>query len=219
MCVNAYYWVCVYSNLIMSLFQYFKQHDTKETEPSGAYESIIDKHPECISEKEIICIQEDLKRCSKTKERVVYQEKDKQEIAKYAAMCGATPAVRKFKVKFPRLTESTIRSWVKKYKEMIKAKSQRESSRFVNFKICEKRGRPLLFDEELDHKLRAMVITLWKVGSVINVHVIRGILMGLICSNSPQFGQYCDFVITRSWVRSLYQRRNFHDEPLQRLDQ
>ena len=96
----------------MSLFQYFKRQDPKETEASRAYESIIDKHSECISEKEIICIQEDLKLCSKIKERVVYQEKDKQEIAKYAAMCGATATVRKFKVKFPRLTESMIRPCV-----------------------------------------------------------------------------------------------------------
>ena len=120
-------------------------------------------------------------------------------------MCGATATVRKFKVKFPRLTESTIRPWVKKYKEMIKAKS----SRFVNFKICEKRGRLSLLDEELGRKLRAMVITLRKAGFVINVHVIRGILIGLIRSNSTQFGQYCDFVLTRSWLRSLYQRMKF----------
>ena len=53
-----------------------------------------------------------------------------------------------------------------------------------------------------------MVITLRKSGSVINVHVIRGILMGLIRSNSTQFGQYCDFVVTRSWMRSL-QRMKF----------
>ena len=90
----------------MSLFQYFKRQDLKETEASRACESIIDKRSEC--EKEIICIQEDLKLCSKIKECVVYQEKDKQEIAKYAAMCGATATVRKFKVKFPRLTESMI---------------------------------------------------------------------------------------------------------------
>ena len=170
MCVNAYYWVCVYSNLIVLLFQYFKRQDPKETEPSRACEAIIDKRPECISEKEIICIQEDSKLCSKTEECVVYREKDKQEIAKYAAMCGATATVRKFKVKFPRLTESTIRPWVKKYKEMIKAKSQRVSSRFVDFKICEKWGPPLLLGEELGRKLCAMVITLRKAGSVINVN-------------------------------------------------
>ena len=163
----------------------------KKTKERVVYQE-KDKRTCCVSrkrQKNVLCIKK------KTKERVVYQEKDKQEIAKYAAMCGATATVRKFKVKFPRLTESP---WVKKYKEMIKAKSQRESSRFVNFKICEKRGRPLLLEEELDRKLRAMVITLRKAGSVINVHVIRGILMGLIRSNSTQFGQYCVFVVTRS---------------------
>ena len=70
---------------------------------------------------------------------------------------------------------------------MNKAWSQGESSRFVNFKICEKRGRLLHLDEELDRKLRAMVITLRKAGSVINLHVIRGVLMGLIHSNPTQF--------------------------------
>ena len=72
----------------------------------------------------------------------MYQEKDKREIAKYAAKCGETATVRKFKVKFQRLTESTIRPWVKKYKEANNAKSQEDSSRFVVFKICENRGRP-----------------------------------------------------------------------------
>ena len=112
-------------------------------------------------------------------------------------LCGATATIRKFKVKFPRLTEGTIRPWVKKYKEANKAKSQgEENSRFVNFKICEKRGRPLLLDEELDCKLRAMVITLRKAGSVINIHVIRGVLMGLIRSNPTQFGHtICDHSI------------------------
>ena len=98
-------------------------------------------------------------------------------------MCVATATVRKFKVKFPRLTESSIRPWVKKYNEVNKAKSQGESSRFVNFKICEKRGRPLLLDEELDRKLREMVIPLRKAGSVINIHVIPGVLISLIRSN------------------------------------
>ena len=135
-------------------------------------------------------------------------------------MCGATATARKFKVKFPRLTESTIRPWVKKYKEMIKAK--RESSRFGNFKICKKRaGRPLLLDEELDRKLRVMVMTLRKAGSVINVHVIRGILMGMIRSNSTQFGQYCDFVVTRSWGAITLSKDEIFttSRTFQRLDQ
>ena len=37
-----------------------------------------------------------------------------------------------------------------------------------------------LIDEELDRKLRAMVITLRKAVPVINIRVIRGVLMGLL---------------------------------------
>ena len=36
---------------------------------------------------------------------------------KYAAICGVTAAIRKFQSKFPNLTESTVRPWVKSYKK------------------------------------------------------------------------------------------------------
>lgn len=48
-----------------------------------------------------------------SKKRTTYVEKDKLEITKYAATRGASAGIRKFRQKFPNLTESTIRSWVK----------------------------------------------------------------------------------------------------------
>ena len=53
------------------------------------------------------------------KKRMVYAEKDKQEIAKYAAVCRATAAIRKFQQRFPHLTKSTVHPWVKSYKKSI----------------------------------------------------------------------------------------------------
>ena len=44
----------------------------------------------------------------------VYDEKDKQEIAKYAPTHGFTAALRKIKEKFPNINESTVRPFVKK---------------------------------------------------------------------------------------------------------
>ena len=56
------------------------------------------------------------------KKRYVFGEKETQEIAKLASEHGHAAAVRKFKKKFPILTESTIRPWVKRYKENLKEK-------------------------------------------------------------------------------------------------
>ena len=86
------------------------------------------------------------------KKRVVCEEKDKQEIAKYAAVCGVTAAIRKFKQKFPNLNESTVRPGVKKYKEILKAKKNNGESGGFPPKIGQVRGRPLLLDNELDLK-------------------------------------------------------------------
>ena len=71
---------------------------------------------ENINVKQLDSIQESLTLTAdaKNKKRVVYEEKDKQEMAKYAAVCGVTAAIRKFKQKFPNLNESKVRPWVKK---------------------------------------------------------------------------------------------------------
>ena len=114
---------------------------------------------------------------AKNKERVVYEEKDKQEIAKYATVCGVTATIRKFKQKFANLNESTVRPWVKKYKEILKAKKNNgESSGFAP-KIGQVRGQPLLLDNELDLKLRMFII-----------HVVTGVLNGLVRANPERFG-------------------------------
>ena len=59
--------------------------------------------PNNISAKELEKIHESLKvvQGRGKKKQTVYAEKDKQEIAKYAAVCGATAAIRKFQQRFP----------------------------------------------------------------------------------------------------------------------
>ena len=54
-------------------------------------------------------VQESLKVAQKEKNKgTVYAEKHKQEIAKYAVICGVTAAIRKFQPKFVNLTEYTV---------------------------------------------------------------------------------------------------------------
>ena len=78
-----------------------------------------------------------------------------------------------------------------------------------NVKIGSKRGRPLYLSAELDQKLRAMIVNLRAAGAEINIHVVKGVLAWLICSNTVKYGQFLEFPVTRSWVRSLYQRMKF----------
>ena len=54
-----------------------------------------------------------------------------------------------------------------------------------------------------------MPISLRTAGAGINIHVVSGVLNGLIRATPERFGKYMDFKVTRSWVRSLYHRMNF----------
>ena len=93
------------------------------------------------------------------KKRTVYAEKDKQEIAKYAGVCGATAAIRKFQQRFPHLTESTVRPWVKSYKKSIQEQKKMGASS-VEPEIEKARDRTLILDEALGLKLRSVLLKL-----------------------------------------------------------
>ena len=91
--------------------------------------------PENITERELESIQESLFVTSATKLKgAVYDEKDKQEIAKYAPTYGFAAAHRKIKEKFPNINEITLCTWVKKCKDLTPP-------------IRNTRGPPLLLDE------------------------------------------------------------------------
>ena len=44
---------------------------------------------------------------------------------------------------------------------------------------------------------------------MINIHVIHGILMGLIKADLAKYGQYLEFNATRDWINYLDKRLNF----------
>ena len=71
--------------------------------------------------------------------------------------------------------------------------------------------RPLLIKEVIDLKLGLMLVrlNLRTAGASINIHVVSGVRNGLIRTNPERFGRYMDLKVTRSLVRSLYQRMKF----------
>ena len=70
-------------------------------------------------------------RVSTASARVTYKEEDKCKIAKYANHCRTTNAVNRFKKEFPKLTESTVRGWLAKYRSQLK-----KTHRKLHHKMC-----------------------------------------------------------------------------------
>ena len=136
--------------------------------------------------------------------QAVYKDIDKIRISRNASENGNSKAVSKLKIDYPKLNESTIRPWVKMYKSELSSKKPQTS-----FLIGTKRERPTILSEELDQKLRAIIVNLSTAGTVINIHVVRGVLAGIVRSKLEQSGEFSDFELTKSWVRSLYHRMNF----------
>ena len=133
----------------------------------------------------------------------MFGEKEKQEIPKFASEHCHAAAVTKSKKRFlTTLGENTIRPWVKRYKENLKEK--KKVNKKVALKIGQTRGRALLLDVRPDKKLRTMIISLRTAGAGINQHVVRRVLIGLVQSYPEKFGEYVNFEVTRSWLKSLY---------------
>ena len=146
--------------------------------------------PENITGRKLESIQENLLVTS-VRKHGVYDEKNKQ--GKYVSEHGFAVTARKLKPKFPNLNESTLRPWVKKHKEKLKEKAKQGQSTDFTPTIRNAGGQPLPLDEELDLKLHTMIITLQKAGTYIDVHVVRGVLNGLVCTNPEKCGRHIDF--------------------------
>ena len=123
-------------------------------------------------------------------------------IAKYANMHGPARATAKYVKQFPKLSESTVRGWVAKYRKELSGTENNQftinDSVIAPITIGQKRGRPLSLPTELDAKLRRFIIC----------HVIHGVLMGLIKSDLSKYGSCLDFNVTRGWINYLYKRMN-----------
>ena len=188
----------------MSLFKYFApvtNNSTNICRRASDVAGTLSNNPSTsgISQREIILVQEELNNISTDQptKRNKYSEQEKVRVGRYAAENSVMASITKFKNEFPKLTPSTVRPWMNKYKLTLLDPTAT---------IGAKRGRPLYLSSELDQKLRAMIINLRTAGAEINKHVVKGILAGLIRSNMVRYGQFLDFQVSRTWVRSLYQR-------------
>ena len=145
-------------------------------DPCHVYESMKNYLPNNITANELKKVQESLKVTrEEKKKRTVYAEKDTQEIAKNATICGVTATIRKFQPKFPNLTENTVRPWAKSHKNFIQEQKKKKGETSVQSTIGKVRGRSLLIEEALNLKLHSALVNLRTAGAGINIHVVSGV--------------------------------------------
>ena len=197
-----------------SILNYFtkKANDTNESQ-SSKEASLVISDTGLSSRGHSLIIEEIANATGSTKsKRVNYKKSDKLMIAKYANMHGPARATAKYVKQFPKLSESTVRGWVAKYRKELSGTENNQftinDSVIAPIAIGQKRGRPLSLPTELDAKLRRFIICLREAGSNINRHVIHGVLMGLIKSDLSKYGSCLDFNVTRGWINYLYKRTN-----------
>ena len=134
-----------------------------------------------------------------------WTDKERYEIGKYAAENGNIRTVRSFEKKFPTLSESTVRSFKKRYFEQLSQKSKEEVERAQSIKN-RKTGRPLLLGE-LDDMVRKYLVNLSRRGGVINTTVANATAKALMSKYPYVVGQVD--VDSSRWAKSLFSRMNF----------
>ena len=105
------------------------------------------------------------------------------------------------------MSESTSRSFKKKYYEQLRERSNEELDKSQTIpRYLQKTGRPLLLGE-LDEMVRKYLLTLSKRGGVINTTVANATAKALMSKYPHVVGQID--VDSSRWAKSLFSRMNF----------
>ena len=204
----------------MSLFQFgfnrvVQQQDGTDSRVSGTVvphlPSINESGLGMVEYREVTRAVSDLSDPSPAKKKnprgsyTKYTPKQRADIGKYALENGNERARRHFSVRFPKLTESTVRNFKKSYKDELDKQRKQLIPQPVKEIVPKTRGRPPIL-LELDEKLRKVLKAIRMKGGVVNIHVVRATATALIKTNPSSSQHLRNFSMPRSWVQSLYRR-------------
>ena len=137
-----------------------------------------------------------------------YSNEDRAKIGKYVLENGNERARKHFLIKYPLLTESTVRNFKKAYNEKLQKESKKMNPQPVDSITPQPRGHPPIL-LELDTKLIQLLLAIRTKGGVVNIHVVRATSKALIESNPITGSHLAKFKMPRSWVHSIYRRMGF----------
>ena len=141
---------------------------------------------------------------------------NKAKVAKYASENGVTASLRHFKQtnEFNNLKESTVRGWVKQYRNELpraagELSSETPTGAGIVEKLCEKkRGRPLLIGEDLESQVQEFIREVRASGGVINTAITlaaaKGIVLARDANMLSESGGYLS--LTSNWAKRLMSR-------------
>ena len=113
--------------------------------------------------------------------------------------------MKKFKVEYPNLKESSVRVFRDKYNMKIKTKGQSLSP--AKKIVSKKRGRPCMLGD-LDEKIKSFLMAVRKKGGVVNTVVTNAAANALIEKSGEERLQGMDLT-KYSWAKSLFRRMGF----------
>ena len=106
----------------MSISQYFSVENTDIGRPAEKI-TLPSREEAGVSSTEYDNIVAEVEIVPNKRRRTTYHERDKVKIAKYANTYGVASAIKFFQRDFPKLTESTVRPWLKKYRAGLQKSS------------------------------------------------------------------------------------------------
>jgi len=136
----------------------------------------------------------------------------KAGVAKYALEHGNCAAVRKYSNELKEnLNESTVHSWVTKYKEEWSKKEGDESNPEVNFIPSAKQGRLLLIGETLDNQVKAYIRMVHGCGGPIFIIIVIAVGKAVVRKFDVNLLSEHDgpLSLTPNWAKSILYRMNF----------
>ena len=134
---------------------------------------------------------------------VKYTPEDRYKIGKYGSENGPAAAVRKFKSRFPKLNESTVRSLWQKYQSELTRSTQKDT--ILEPRIPkEPTGQPLLLGNKIDAMVQKYIIASSNRGNVISRSIAASTAKALISRNPGYVGQID--LESSSWAQSLFHR-------------
>ena len=129
---------------------------------------------------------------------------DRYKIGKYVSENGPAAAVRKFKSRFPKLNESTVRSLWQKYQSEL-TRSKQKNTILESCIPKEPTGRPLLLGNRIDAMVQKYIIASSNRGNVISRSITTSTAKALI-SHDPGYVGQIDLE-SSSWAQSLFRRK------------
>lgn len=151
--------------------------------------------------------------CTSRGKYSVYTEDEKLKIAKRAAEMGVTNTIRHFRKEFVKrpLKESTVRTWMNKYKKELAERRKCGGEVQVKKIPMKRRGHPLLLGEVLDNQVKDYIKSLREAGAVINSAIVMAVAEGIVKNHDSNMlmcnGGYLS--LTKNWAKSLLHRLGY----------